>query len=113
VFGLERWEIAAIFEFIYGLNFLFVELIFRGALVIGMAVILGKNALLPMTSTYAFLHFGKPLGETIGAIFGGYALGVFALYSSCILGGFIVHVGVAYMMEFTAYLQYIFRKFSN
>ena len=34
-----------------------------------------------MAATYAALHFGKPMGETISSIFGGYILGVIALYN--------------------------------
>ncbi|PLX02311.1 MAG: CAAX protease family protein, partial [Marinilabiliales bacterium] len=105
-FGLSRPVMALIYETFYGLDFLSVELIFRGALVIGMVKIMGKDAILPMVAVYAFLHFGKPLGETISSVFGGYILGVIALYSRSILGGFILHVGVAYMMEIAAYIQH-------
>ncbi len=105
-FGLSRPVMALIYETFYGLDFLSVELIFRGALVIGMVKIMGKDAILPMVAVYAFLHFGKPLGERISSVFGGYILGVIALYSRSILGGFILHVGVAYMMEIAAYIQH-------
>jgi hypothetical protein len=96
----------AIYEFIYGFDFIFVELVFRGALVIGMASILGKDAILPMVSVYCFLHFGKPAGEAISSIFGGYILGVIAYYSRSIVGGCIIHIGVAFSMEIVALIQY-------
>ena len=73
-----------------------------------MVKLLGKEAVLPMVSMYAFLHFGKPLGETIGSVFGGYILGVIALKKEHIFGGFIIHVGVAYLMEITAFWQHYY-----
>jgi hypothetical protein len=106
VFGLGSWQMQGIFEFFYGADFIFVEMIFRGALVVGLVKIMGKDAILPMVSAYAFLHFGKPLAEAVSSIFGGYILGVIALYSKNILGGCVIHMGVAYLMELFAILQY-------
>lgn len=100
---LPKVALAAPFEFFYGLSFLNVELFFRGFLVIGMTRYLGPNAILPMVSMYAFLHFQKPFPETIGSVFGGYFLGVFAYYSKNIWGGVMVHAGVALLMEFAAF----------
>ena len=92
-------------QFFYGLNFTFVELFFRGFLVIGMIRWLGRGAVLPMVVLYCFLHFGKPAGEAIGAIAGGYILGILAFQTRTILGGVIAHWGVAWLMEGAAYLQ--------
>lgn len=94
-----------VFELAYGIDFIATELLFRGFLIIGMAHILGKDVILPMVVTYAFLHFGKPLGETIGSVFGGYILGIMALYSRNIWGGIAIHLGVAWLMELAAFLQ--------
>jgi len=58
-----------------------------------------------MVAAYAVLHFGKPLGESIGSIFGGYILGIIALYSRNIWGGVFVHGGIALLMEIFAFLQ--------
>lgn len=96
---------AFIFEFLYGLDFLNVELLFRGFFVIGMAQVLGKDAIIPMVTIYCYLHFGKPMGETISSIFGGYILGTIALYTRSVWGGVFVHVGVAWLMEAGAYFQ--------
>lgn len=104
-FGLTTTEMFWIHEGFYGLSFLTVELMFRGALVIGMAKLLGKEAILPMVATYAFLHFGKPAGETISSIFGGYILGVISLRTQNLLGGCMVHIGIAWMMNAAAYFQ--------
>ncbi len=106
VFGLSRKQMVVMHEFFYLFDFTTVELLFRGALVIGLSSIMGKHVILPMVVTYAFLHFGKPMAETIGSIFGGYILGIIALYSRSILGGCAIHIGVAFLMEAMAFLQY-------
>ena len=100
----KNWQFA-ILEFFYALDFVGTEWIFRGALITGMASLLGRHTVLPMVAVYAFLHFGKPMGETIGSVFGGYILGVFALRSGSIFGGILIHIGVAFMMDFFALLQ--------
>lgn len=107
-FGLSRMQMTALYEFVYGVDFVMIELMFRGALVIGMSKLLGRDAIFPMVCAYAFLHFGKPLGESVGSVVGGYALGVFAFYSRSIWGGCIVHIGLAWMMELAALLQHRF-----
>lgn len=104
-FGYSPWATTGLFQLAYGLDFISVEFFYRGFLVIGMVRFLGKGAVLPMVGVYCFLHFGKPMGETISSIFGGYILGIVAYYSKSIFGGIIVHMGVAWLMEFMAYLQ--------
>jgi hypothetical protein len=94
----EKWMIL-IYEIIYGWNFLSIEFVFRGFLVIGMTKVLGRQAILPMVAVYCFYHFGKPAGEAISSIFGGYILGVIAYETRSIFGGVILHVGVAWTME--------------
>jgi membrane protease YdiL (CAAX protease family) len=103
--GVPKWVTVLFFELVYGWDFVATEWIFRGFFVIGMASVMGRRAVLPMVVTYAFLHFGKPLGETIGSIFGGYILGVIALRTGSIWGGIAIHLGVAWLMEIAAFLQ--------
>jgi hypothetical protein len=92
-----------IFELIYGADFLNVELLFRGFFVIGIAQIMGTHSIMPMVTIYCFLHFGKPAGEAISSIFGGYMIGIIALYTRSLQGGIIIHVGIAWLMETAAY----------
>ncbi|MDP6435740.1 MAG: hypothetical protein QGG46_00705 [Gammaproteobacteria bacterium] len=73
-----------------------------------MVGLLGKDCILPMVALYTSIHFGKPLGECLGSIFGGYILGVIALYTRNIWGGTIIHIGVALTMELAAHLQHYF-----
>ena len=105
VWGVPVALTALGFELAYGWDFIATELVFRGLLVIGLAHVMGRRAVLPMVATYAFLHFGKPLGETIGSVFGGYILGVIALRTRNIWGGVAIHLGVAWLMEAAAFAQ--------
>jgi hypothetical protein len=57
-----------------------------------------------MATMYVFIHFGKPLGETISSFFGGIILGVIAYETKSIIGGIIIHVGIAWLMELGGFL---------
>jgi hypothetical protein len=107
-FDISEWIPVAIYELAYGLDFITVEFLFRGFLVIGMMSSLGRGAVLSMAVVYCTLHFGKPMGEAISSIFGGYILGVIAYETRSIWGGVIVHIGIAWMMELIAFVQKFF-----
>jgi len=107
LFELSKLEMNLIFLICYAMDFISVELIFRGALVIGMVSLLGREAVLPMALVYMVFHFGKPIGETISSFFGGYFLGVLSYKHRNIKGGIIVHIGLAWMMELAAILQHV------
>ncbi|MDN3204068.1 hypothetical protein [Algoriphagus sediminis] len=107
VHELPEWFTVAVFELFYGLNFLNVEFLFRGFLVIAFTRVLGGHAVLAMVGSYVFLHFGKPMTECISSAFGGYIIGVLAFYSKRIWGGVALHVALAWSMEFFAWLQKI------
>jgi hypothetical protein len=104
IMGWPLWLPVFIYEFVYGLDFFNVEFLFWGFMVIGLSRIIGKEAVMPMVTTYCFLHFGKPAGEAISSIFGGYILGVIAFNTRSVWGGVMLHVGVAWTMELAAYL---------
>ncbi|MFN8341313.1 MAG: CPBP family intramembrane glutamic endopeptidase [Cyclobacteriaceae bacterium] len=99
------WVPMVLYEIGYGLDFVDVELMFRGFFVIGMGSVIGRHAILPMAVLYCSLHFGKPVGEAISSIFGGYLLGLIAYYTRNIWGGIMVHIGLAWMMETVAWIQ--------
>lgn len=106
IFGLPNWLFTALFELCYAADFVMTELLFRGALVIGMAALLGRKAILPMVAMYCAIHFGKPLGETISSVFGGYILGALAYQTRHIWGGVIVHILIALSMEIMGLLHF-------
>ncbi|MCO4806399.1 MAG: CPBP family intramembrane metalloprotease [Flavobacteriales bacterium] len=106
VYGMTRVQMASLYEFFYISDFIRVETLFRGALIIGVARFLGKDSIVIMATLYCVLHFNKPLGETISSFFGGYLLGTIAYYQRNIVGGCIVHGGIAGLMELIAYLAW-------
>ena len=103
--GVGEWVTASIYEFAYALDFITVEYLFRGFMVVAMISTLGRGAVLSMAVAYCFLHFGKPPVEAISSIFGGYILGVIAYETKSIWGGVTVHMGIALSMELAAWLQ--------
>jgi hypothetical protein len=102
--GVPSIVTALSYELAYGLDFVTVELFFRGFMVIGMATLLGRKSVLAMAVIYCLLHFGKPAGEAMSSVVGGYILGVIAFETKSIWGGVIVHVGIAWMMELVSYI---------
>jgi hypothetical protein len=94
-----------LYQLSYGSDFFSIELFFRGFLVLAFARWAGKEAILPMAIFYCTIHFGKPLGECISSYFGGIILGIVSYHTRTILGGFMVHVGIAWLMELGGYLS--------
>ena len=98
-----RWY-KLLYELAYGSDFITIELLFRGFLVLAFVKFAGKNAILPMAVFYCTIHFGKPLGECISSFFGGMLLGIITYHTRNIFGGLMVHLGIAWMMELGGYL---------
>jgi|GEM_PF-301859 len=117
-YGLQYFDLMNIadvkyfglFELIYGLDFVTIEFFFRGFLIYGFLRLVGPGAILAMACFYCFIHFGKPLGETISSYWGGTLLGILAYYSGSIIGGIIVHMGIAWLMELGAVLGKIYNN---
>lgn len=106
IFNFPTWLYTLIFQISYAIDFIMTELMFRGALVIGLISVLNKRAVLPMVALYCVIHFGKPLAETVSSVFGGYILGALAYQTRHIWGGIIVHILIALAMEIAALAQY-------
>ena len=100
----RSWPYKLLFEISYGLDFVTIELFFRGFLVFAFVRWAGPDAIVPMAVFYCSIHFGKPLFECISSFFGGILLGVVSYRTRSILGGFMVHVGIAWMMELGGYI---------
>jgi hypothetical protein len=125
VLNVPEWLTALGYELAYGWDFVPTELMFRGFLVIGLAPVLRPviphtkreadhptypaltypGPVLPMIVWYATIHFGRPLGETVSSLIGGYVLGVLALSTRSIWGGLLIHIGIAWLMEAFAFWQ--------
>lgn len=90
------WEAA------YILQFLALEFFFRGFLVIGLERYFGRLSVWVAIIPYCMIHFHKPVLEAAGAIIAGLILGEVARRTRSILGGVIVHAGVALTMDLLA-----------
>jgi hypothetical protein len=101
--GIHWWH-KLLFELSYGSDFITIELFFRGFLILAFIKFAGKDAILPMACFYCAIHFGKPLGECISSYFGGMILGIVVYNTRSILGGLMVHLGIAWMMELGGYI---------
>jgi hypothetical protein len=106
--GWNRWQVIGLFELCYANDFLGVESMFRGALVVGMARWLGRRAVLPMVMTYMCIHLGKPDLELCSSVVGGYLLGVLAWRTSHLWGGIIIHLGIAMFFEAVGIFRLLF-----
>lgn len=99
-----------LYEISYGIDFITIELFFRGFLVFAFIRYAGPAALLPMATFYCSIHFGKPLFECISSFFGGLILGIIAHRTQSIVGGLAVHLGIAWMMEIGGYAGNLWMK---
>ena len=104
------WTYKILYEISYGIDFLSIELFFRGFLVFAFVRYVGADAVLPMAVFYCSIHFGKPLFECISSFFGGMLLGIIAYRTQSIFGGIMVHLGIAWMMEIGGYVGNLYKK---
>lgn len=88
-----------VYELSYGTDFLTIESFFRGFVILAFVRYVGKDAILPMAAFYCTIHFGKPLFECITSYLGGIMLGIVVYNTRSIWGGFIVHLGMAWLMD--------------
>ncbi len=88
-----------VYELCYGLDYISIELFFRGFMIMAFAKYVGINSVLPTACFYLSIHFGKPLGEAVSSFFGGTILGVISYHTRSIYGGVIIHIGIAWLME--------------
>ena len=98
------WWKKGLFELSYGSDFLSIEVFFRGFLIIAFVKWAGRDAILPMACFYCTIHFGKPLAECISSYFGGILLGILVYNTRSVLGGLMVHLGIAWLMEIGGYI---------
>lgn len=94
-----------IWEIFYFLQFVALEFFFRGFILHGTKHRFGFYAIFFMTVPYCMIHFGKPMPETIAAIFAGVVLGYMSLKSRNIWMGVFVHCSVALMMDVSALIR--------
>jgi len=92
-------------EALYLTQFICLEFFFRGFILNALRPAIGANAVWVMCVPYLMIHFPKPWLEATGAILFGLFLGILALRSRSIWGGFFVHAGVAVSMDIASLLR--------
>lgn len=92
-------------EFLYLLQFICLEFFFRGFFINSLRPAVGANAVWIMCVPYMMIHFPKLWMEAGGAILFGLFLGILALRSRSIWGGFCVHAGVAVSMDVASLIK--------
>ena len=98
------WSWFLLWEAVYLPQFLFIELFFRGFLILPFARRLGLYAICVPVVPYVMIHFGKPLPEVFGAIVAALVLGTIALRTRTIWLGVALHMSVALSMDIVASL---------
>lgn len=97
--GDSLWPLMFGWWALYALQFVAIELFFRGFLVLGLAPRFGTGAVALAVVPYILVHLSKPVPEVIGAAFAGVTLGILVLRSRSIWLGVAVHVIVALSLD--------------
>ncbi len=95
----------AAWELMYALQFLALELFFRGFLLQACRRSMGSHAIFASMVPYCMIHFTKPWPEVLGAMPAGIVLGTLAMRTRSIWGGVALHVAVALTMDVLALAQ--------
>ncbi|MEZ4221162.1 MAG: CPBP family intramembrane glutamic endopeptidase [Polyangiaceae bacterium] len=98
----RSWFDFLIWEGMYFVQFLTLEMFFRGWIVGALRKSMGAGAIFAMAVPYCMIHYGKPYLEAHGAIVAGVVLGSLAMRTKSIYSGFLVHITVAFLMDFLA-----------
>lgn len=94
-----------VFQAVYCVQFLGVELFFRGFLVLGLKRALGLSSVLVMLAPYCMIHYYKPMPEALGSIAAGLLLGLLAWRTGTVVYGWFLHYAVALSMDLLALHQ--------
>jgi membrane protease YdiL (CAAX protease family) len=98
----RSWYDFLSWEAMYFLQFLGLEMFFRGFWLGALRRSFGSGAIFAMAVPYCMIHYGKPFLEANGAIVAGIALGSLSMKTKSIYQGFLVHITVAALMDWLA-----------
>ncbi len=96
----RSWFDFLVWESIYFCQFFALEMFFRGWILGALRRNFGAGAVFAMAVPYCMIHYGKPYLEANGAIVAGIVLGSLAMRTRSIYAGFLVHITVAFSMDF-------------
>jgi membrane protease YdiL (CAAX protease family) len=97
--GDDPWPALWVWWGFYAVQFLAIEIFFRGFLIHGLVPRFGAMAILVMVIPYTMIHFVKPPAEALAAIVGGVVMGTLSLRTRSIWWGVGLHCGVAAVMD--------------
>ncbi len=103
--GEPLWPGFLAWQGMYAVQFIAVEFFFRGFLIHGTKHRFGVYAVFVSVIPYCMIHFGKPLPEALAAVVAGVALGFMSLKTGAIWMGALLHVAVAWSMDWVALWQ--------
>ena len=98
----RSWTDFIAWEILYGASFFALEFFFRGFMLFAVERAIGAYGVFVMIVPYCMIHFHKPVAEVTGAIFAGVVLGTLALWTRSIWCGVLIHVSVAWTMDWLA-----------
>jgi membrane protease YdiL (CAAX protease family) len=98
----RSWYDLFLWESMYFAQFFALELFFRGFWLGALRRSFGSGAIFSMAVPYCMIHYGKPYLEANGAIIAGIALGSLSMKTRSIYQGFLVHITVAFLMDWLA-----------
>jgi membrane protease YdiL (CAAX protease family) len=99
-FSSRSWFDLLAWEAMYFAQFFALEFFFRGWMIGALRNAMGSSAIFAMALPYCMIHYGKPYLEAHGAIIAGVVLGTLSMRTRSIYGGFLLHIGVAALMDF-------------
>jgi hypothetical protein len=105
ILGMPFWTTFILYEAVYGLQFVAIELFFRGFIPAALYKYAGEGALFISSAMYFFIHFSKPPLEAAASFFGGLILCVIAQSSKTIWSGIVFHLTIAWSMDGFSLLQ--------
>lgn len=101
----RSWYDFLCWEAMYFVQFLALELFFRGWILGALRRSMGSAAIFAMALPYCMIHYGKPYLEAQGATVAGIVLGSLAMRTRSVYAGFLVHIFVAFSMDFIALMR--------
>jgi len=96
-------------ELFYSMDFITIEVFFRGFLIIALIQLCGRQCIVPAACFYCCIHLGKPMGEAISSFAGGLLLGIVSYNTNSIRGGLTVHLGIAWLMEIAGFIAHHYK----
>jgi len=102
----EDVRVLIVYELLYGVYFLAWEYFFRGWMLNGLARDFGSAAIWIQTLPFVIAHFGKPFPEAFGSLPAGLFLGWIAWRSESFVYGWLLHWGVAALLDVSVVLRH-------